>query len=196
MSTKGEQTREKILDEARLLFKQKGFGATTINDLLNASGTTKGNLYFHFADKETLGLEVLKREQQSFYRFIEQAFSGKSAAAGLDHFFHNALEKNRQSGFIGGCLFGNAALETSDTSPLFAGLVRDVFAEWIKKFAEKIVSAQAAGQIRTDIPAGDLAEMVVATIEGGIMQSRLQKSEIPLKRSLETLRKVLELKII
>ncbi len=195
MSTKGEQTREKILNEARLLFKQKGFGATTINDLLDASGTTKGNLYFHFSDKEAVVLEVLQREQQSFYRFIDQAFSGKSAAAGLDHFFHNALEKNRQSGFVGGCLFGNAALETSDTSPLFAGLVRDVFTEWIKKFEEKISSAQAAEQIRTDIPAGDLAEMVVATVEGGIMQSRLQKSADPLKRSLETLRRVLGLKV-
>ena len=51
------------------------------------------------------------------------------------------------------------------------------------------------GEIRTDIPPGDLAEMVVATIEGGIMQSRLQKSADPLRRSLETLRRVLELKI-
>ncbi len=195
MASKGERTREKILSEARLIFKQKGFGATTINDLLDVSGTTKGNLYFHFSDKEAVALEVLRREQQSFSDFLEQAFSGKSAAAGLDNFFNKALEKQCQQGFIGGCLFGNTALETSDTSPLFAGLVRDVFAEWIKTFEEKITAAQAVKQIRTDIPAGDLAEMVVATIEGGIMQSRLQKSAAPLKRSLETLRKLLDLKI-
>jgi len=195
MSTKGEQTREKILSEARLLFKQKGFGATSINDLLNASGTTKGNLYFHFSDKEAVALEVLRREQQSFYRFLEQAFSGRSAAAGLEYFFHYALKKHHQSGFVGGCLFGNTALEASDTSPLFAGFVREVFAEWIKIFAEKMTVAQAAGQIRTDIPADHLAEMVVATIEGGIMQSRLQKSATPLQRSLETLRQVLELQV-
>ena len=195
MATKGERTRERILAEARLLFKQKGFGATTINDLLDASGTTKGNLYFHFSDKEAVALEVLRREQQSFYGFLEQAFSGRPAAAGLDHFFHQALEKHRQQGFVGGCLFGNTALETSDTAPLFAGLVQDVFTEWIKVFAEQIAAAQVAGEIRTDIPPGDLAEMVVATIEGGIMQSRLQKSADPLRRSLETLRRVLELKI-
>ena len=195
MTTKGERTREKILEEARLVFKRKGFGATTINDLLNAAGTTKGNLYFHFADKEAVGLEVLRREQQSFYRFLDQALAGKSPAVGLDNFFRKALEKQSQQGFVGGCLFGNTALETSDTAPVFAGLVQEVFAEWMRKLEQKIASAQVDEQIRTDISAGELAEMVVATIEGGIMQSRLQKSATPLKRSLETLRRVLELKI-
>ncbi len=195
MSTKGEKTREKILAEARQIFKRKGFRATTINDLLEAAEITKGNLYFHFADKEAVALEVLRREQQLFYCFLEQAFSGKSAAAGLDHFFHQALEKHRQQGFVGGCLFGNTALETSDTSPLFAGLVRDVFAEWIGVFEERIAAAQVTEEIRTDILASDLAEMAVATIEGGIMQSRLEKSAVPLQRSLETLRRVLELRV-
>jgi len=195
MLTKGEQTKEKILKKARQVFKCKGFGATTINDLLTASGTTKGNLYFHFTDKEAVGLEVLRREQQSFYQFLDQAFQGKSPAAGLDNFFQKALEKQCRQGFVGGCLFGNTALETSDTAPVFAGLVQEVFTEWVHKLGQQIILTQEAEQIRTDISAGELAEMVVATIEGGIMQSRLQKSEMPLKRSLDTLRKILELKI-
>ena len=195
MQTKGEQTREKILVEARQVFKRKGFGATTINDLLDAAGITKGNLYFHFSDKEAVILEVLRREQKSFYRFLDQVFAGQAPAAGLDNFFRKALEKQSQQGFVGGCLFGNTALETSDTVPIFAGLVQEVFTAWIGKLEQKIASAQVDEQIRTDVSAGELAEMVVATIEGGIMQSRLQKSAAPLERSLETLRRVLELKI-
>jgi TetR/AcrR family transcriptional repressor of nem operon len=191
MTTRGEQTREKILWEARQLFKRKGFGATTVNDLLDAAGTTKGNLYFHFADKEAIGLEVLKREQQAFYRFLDHAFAGGSPVEGVDNLFHNALDKNRQQAFVGGCLFGNTALEASDTSPIFAALVKEVFAEWIARLAEVVSAAQVAGQIRADIPAEDLAELVVASIEGGIMQSRLLKSETPLKRALDTLRTVL-----
>jgi TetR/AcrR family transcriptional repressor of nem operon len=192
MATKGEQTREKILLEARQVFKRKGFGTTTINDLLEAAGTTKGNLYFHFADKETLGLEVLRREQQSFYRFLDQAFECAAPIERLENLFHSALDKNRQQGFVGGCLFGNTALEASDTSPVYAALVQEVFTEWIARVAQVITAAQAAGQIRTDVSPEGLAELVVATIEGGIMQARLQKVENPLKRSLDTLRTVLE----
>ena len=196
MTTKGEQTREKILVEARQVFKRKGFGTTTINDLLEAAGTTKGNLYFHFADKEALGLEVLKREQQSFYRFLDQAFEVESPVTGLENLFHSALDKNRQQGFVGGCLFGNTALEASDTSPLYTALVQEVFTEWIARVAQVITAAQVAEQVRTDVSPEGLAELVVATIEGGIMQARLQKDENPLKRSLDTLRTVLEMETV
>ena len=62
------------------------------------------------------------------------------------------------------------------------------------KITEKNDQTQQSGQMRRDIPARDLAEMVVATIEGGIMQARLLKSEQPLQHSIGTLQKVLELK--
>ena len=196
MATKGEQTREKILAEARLVFKRKGFAATTINDLLDAAGTTKGNLYFHFADKEAIGLAVLKREQQLFYQSLDRVFAEATPPAqGLDHFLRQALENQSQQRFIGGCLFGNMALEASDTSPVFTRLVQEVFNEWNTRLEQHIRLAQRDRQIRTDIPAGDLAELIVAVIEGGIMQSRLHKSESPLKQSLNALRRILEIKI-
>lgn len=195
MTERGEKTRQKILDEATLVFNRKGFGATTINDLLEATGTTKGNLYFHFSGKEAVGLEVLKREQESFYQFLNTALEAKTPGEGLDNFFIKAVDKHHQNGFVGGCLFGNIALETSDTYPAFAALVQAVFAEWIAKLERNISAAQASGEIRADLSAGELAELVVATIEGGIMQARLVKSAAPFRRSLDALRKVLELEI-
>lgn len=194
MTTKGELTREKILDEAARVFHRKGFLTTTINDLLDATGTTKGNLYFHFASKEKVGLEVLRRAQGAFGRFLDDALQGETPGARLDNFFRHALERNRGKGFVGGCLFGNTALEACDNAPPFAELVSEVFAEWTGKLAETIRAAQASGQVRQDLPASDLAEMVVAAIEGGIMQSRLQRDEGPLKRMFDSLRVLLELK--
>lgn len=195
MTSRGEQTRERILVEAARVFNRKGFAATTVNDLLKATGTTKGNLYFHFPGKEEVGLEVFRRESQDFSRFLDEALRAQTPGAALDQFFRMALEKHRQKSFVGGCLFGNTALEASDTSPVFANLVAEVFAEWIGKVAGTIAAAQAIGEIRADACAQELAELVVATIEGAIMQARLQKSELPLQRALDTLRKVLELKV-
>jgi len=196
MATKGEQTRSRILDEAKLVFHRKGFSATSVNDLLDATGTTKGNLYFHFSGKEEIGLEVLRREQEKFLHFLDDALQGPTPGAGLDNFFCQALEKNRCRGFVGGCLFGNTALETGDTAGPFADIVKEVFAAWIDKVAHAIEQAQACDQVRTDLPPLELAEMIVMTLEGGIMQARLQKSELPLKRSLETLRQVVGLTLL
>jgi len=193
MATRGEQTRSRILDEAKNVFHRKGFTATSVNDLLAATGTTKGNLYFHFSGKEEIGLEVLRREQRKFLQFLDETLQGPTPGAGLDNFFRQALERNRRRDFVGGCLFGNTALETSDTAEPFAAVVKEVFAAWIEKVARSVEQAQACDQVRSDLPPFELAEMIVMTLEGGIMQARLYKSELPLKRSLETLRQLLGL---
>lgn len=194
MVTKGEISRERILKEATEIINRQGIAATTVNDLLKATGTTKGNLYFHFSGKEELGLEVLYRAWENFRQFLADALQGDSPGECLDRFFCKVLERNRNRGFVGGCLFGNTALESSDTSPQFAGLVNEVFTEWIETLHKTIAAAQAAEQVRRDLSAATLAELVVVAIEGGIMQTRLQKAEGPLARTLDSLRVLLELK--
>jgi TetR/AcrR family transcriptional repressor of nem operon len=73
--------------------------------------------------------------------------------------------------------------------------VAGVFADWVARIQDVIARAQAAGQVRDDLPPKQLAEFVVAVIEGGIMQSRLHKDEGPLARCLDTLRATLALRV-
>lgn len=195
MLSKGQVTKQKILTDAAEVFQRQGFGATSIHDLLVAAGVTKGSLYFHFPGKEAIGAEVLRREAAAFMVFLDQALTGATPAACLDHFFEQALRKHQKTGFVGGCLFGNTALEASDTSPLYTQIVDAVFRQWAAKIEQKIDEAQQLGLIRRDVEAANLAQMVVAAIEGGIMQSRLQKSPEPMRQGLETLRTMLELKL-
>ncbi len=101
MTRKGEQTREHILTQAGMLMKSKGFAATTINELLKISGKTKGNLYFHFADKQAVGLAVLKREQQLFNDFLEWSFACPDPVEGLKNHFKGVLDKNCREDFVG-----------------------------------------------------------------------------------------------
>jgi TetR/AcrR family transcriptional repressor of nem operon len=63
-----------------------------------------------------------------------------------------------------------------------------VFQKWTGRLAAVILAGQQAGQFRADIPADKLAQMIVSTVEGGIMLSRLQKEEGPLKACLDSLK--------
>lgn len=191
MGTKGEKTRQKILDEAAHLFRTKGFGATSINDLLEASGVTKGSLYFHFPGKDDLALAYLRQAGDHFMTFIDEGLEGETAAGKLESFLHQALAYHRGRGFVGGCLFGNTALETSDTAPAFAKVTAEVFLQWKRKLAAIIAQAQDEGAIPAEHSAEDLSEFVIAVLEGGIMQSRLHKTEKPMKNCIETLRQML-----
>lgn len=194
MKTKGEMTREKILEVARELFNSKGFNATTISDLVAATGMQKGSLYFHFPGKDAIAREVLSEATAEFMEFLGKALGGDNPGASLENFFRCALEKHLGTGFVGGCIFGNTALEMSDSDPEFAGAIDKVFDEWISRVAVAVTGAQKSGQIRKDISGEALAKHIVATIEGGIMMSRLKKDERPMRECLETLRITLDLR--
>jgi len=191
MGIKGEDTRQKIIDKAAELFLIKGFNATSIRDLLEATGLTKGCLYFHFKCKDDIGLEYLRQASEKFMLFLDQGLQGSSGVDKLDNFLIGAFTYHNSRDFVGGCLFGNTALETSDTAPDFAKLTAATFHQWRGKLTNIIQQAQEEGGVINNRTAEDLAEFVIATLEGGIMQSRLNKSEAPMKNCVETLRALL-----
>lgn len=188
MATKGERTREHILGEASRLIQRKGIGATSIGEILAAAEVHKGTLYFHFQDKEEIGREVIRRAADRFLGFVDRSLAGATPRIALENFFAAALAYHRGTGFTGGCLFGNTALETSDADPGFAALIDEVFVAWIDRIARVIAAGQRAGEFRDDMTALDLAEQVVATLEGGIMLSRLRKKAGPLENCIENLK--------
>lgn len=194
MKTKGELTREKILEVARELFNRKGFNSTTISDIVTATGMQKGSLYFHFAGKEDIALEVLSEASSQFLSFLSNALSAENPSKAIDNFFNCALEKHLNTGFVGGCIFGNTALEMSDCNPEFAAAIDAVFDEWTRRIEVVVAAAQKLGQIRTDVNSEALAIHIIATIEGGIMLSRLKKNQRSMKECLETLRVTLDLR--
>jgi TetR/AcrR family transcriptional repressor of nem operon len=195
MKSKGEITRESILNSATGLFNTRGFSATTINDLLTACGISKGSLYFHFPDKKSLGLAILEKAHDDFLAFLAASLTGDTPGECLANFFHRALAKHLATGFVGGCIWGNTALEMSDSDESFAAIAERHFDLWIGLIGDKVAAAQLTGEVRNDLPAKVLAVQIVATIEGGIMISRLKKDERPMRECLEALRTTLGLRI-
>ncbi|GIO52481.1 MULTISPECIES: TetR/AcrR family transcriptional regulator [Paenibacillus] len=105
-----EQTKRKIADAARTLFVQKGYKATSIEDIVAATGSSKGNIYYHFKSKEGLFLHLLEEWDREWELNWEQnehlyktttdklyAVAEQLAADDLNHpltkaadeFFHN-----------------------------------------------------------------------------------------------------------
>jgi len=136
-------------------------------------------------------MAVLARTRKCFFSMIDSALKAPTPLDGLDLFLETVLQKQRETGFVGGCLWGNTVLEMSDIQPTYTKFVEHVFDEWVARMEATIRAGQRVGQIRNDMPAADLARLLVAGIEGGIMMSRLTKQESPLKTCLTSLRKML-----
>ena len=187
-----QNTRERLIDEMARLVQTKGFNSTSINDVIQAVGIKKGTLYYYFSGKEELGLAVLEKDQEAFLSFLDKNLSDKDPVKSLERFFEAAFKKHKNYGFVGGCLWGNTALEMSDTNPVYKKVVEKVFAEWIVRVESVIRRGQDTGQIRTDRSAGELAHLVVAGIEGGIMISRITKKDYPFKSCLDSIKTMLK----
>ncbi len=193
MISKGEETKEKILEAAAKLIHRKGFGATSINDLLDATGIKKGSLYFHFPGKDALGLALLEKARSEFMDFLDTSLTGSTPGKRLDNFLNQVMETHKGRDFVGGCIFGNTALEMGDTGCHFASFIKNVFEEWERRLRDVITEAQDSGEVGRALPVDVLAGHMVAAIEGGIMLSRLKKDEKPLRDALTAVRLLLHL---
>lgn len=193
MASKGELTKERILSEATQLFHEKGFGTTSISDILSATELKKGSLYFHFPSKEEIGLAVLEKAKEGFKGAMDSSLVGATPGECLTHYFESVFKKHKKSKFHKGCLFGNTALEVSDSEEGYAQIIESIFAQWLERLEDVIADAQGQGQVRDDLDANMLAHHIVATIEGGIMLSKLQKNGNPLRICLDSLKVFLKL---
>ncbi len=99
---KGEKTRATVLAAARKLINEKGFCSTSVNDIIEATGVKKGNLYFHFAGKEDLGLAVLEQAHKEFMDFLSKSLEGARPLERVSNLLDAVLEKQRKTKFVGG----------------------------------------------------------------------------------------------
>jgi TetR/AcrR family transcriptional repressor of nem operon len=195
MRNKGHITKEAVIKEAMALFNTKGITDTSISDIQKATGLTKGSLYFYFQSKDELAIEALKRAGQEFIEFVESSLKGRTPGRAVENFLKGVLKKHRDTGFVGGCIFGNTALEMSDKHPEVVRVLRDIFNRWKNTLAMTLSEAQKTSEIRTDISSKELSTIIIEMIEGGIMLSRLEKSEKPLSLAIKGIKKLLNLKV-
>ncbi len=174
-TSKGEKTRDHILKATRKILVVQGFHNTSISAVIEATGVKKGNLYYHFASKEDLGLAVLEDAKEEFFLFLDNSLAGADPVARIINSCRAIFNEQQKNNFVGGCLFGNTALEMTDSNPGFASVIQEVFDRWTKRLEELLIDAQETGNGKPEIPPELLAKTVVATVEGAIMMSRVSK---------------------
>lgn len=187
---KGRQTKLNIAIVAREMINQKGMAGTSIDEIIVAAGVTKGGFYHHYNDKQSLCIEVLRLTHDEFAELISDCRNYESALEAFENFFSRVLEYHRSKKFVGGCLFGNTALEMADSSPKLSAEVDKTFKMWQKGFSEIIKKGQKNREISNAFAPDEIALMMIEMLEGALMLSRLRKSEKPFKTSIGNIKKL------
>lgn len=176
MSSKGEITKQKVLETARELFYLNGYNNTSIDDILKASKIKKGNLYFHFRSKEELGYAVLDSYLTGEGGMIERILAGSgSPMERVYRLFDSSKKHLSGQGCRGGCPIGNFALEMSDIHNGFRKKINAVFDAWCGHLEKLLREAKQADEIPPSIDTKALACFMVAVWEGGVMLVKTRK---------------------
>lgn len=124
--SKGEATRERILDRAFLLAGRDGFEGLSIGTLADELKMSKSGLFAHFGSKEDLQVAVLELATSRFTeRVMLPAFKAARGVPRLERIFENWISWMTDKGMPGGCIFSQAIAELDDRQ----GRPRDVLAE-------------------------------------------------------------------
>jgi TetR/AcrR family transcriptional regulator, transcriptional repressor for nem operon len=171
--SKGEETRERIIAKAAELFNQRGLEGTSLTDLMEATGLEKGGIYRHFPSKEAVAAEAFDYAwEAAFQERVRDLDSIPNSVDRLKQLIANFGE--RRSAIAGGCPLLNTAIEADDGSPVLRERARRALGRWQNLLVAITNEGVGRGEIRTGIDANRLAMLIISSLEGALMISRLE----------------------
>jgi TetR/AcrR family transcriptional regulator, transcriptional repressor for nem operon len=184
----GDDTRERLVFTAMQLFAEKGYGSTSISDILKAAGANSGSLYHFFPTKQDLLLEVLTRYRGGIGpMLLEPAWAGVDDP--IERVFallaaYRAMLARTDC--LYGCPIGSLALELHEPDPPVRELIAVNFDGWVDAIERCFLDAGA--RLPADLDRKALAVFALTTMEGGVMQSRTQRTLAAFDHSVAMLR--------
>ncbi|MCH2490234.1 MAG: TetR/AcrR family transcriptional regulator [Flavobacteriales bacterium] len=182
-------TRQTILLESANLFNTQGYKATSISDITKATGLTKGAIYRHFESKQDLEQQALRELSKLMFQEIRMAIRNAPTFEQKFEAIFSFFEKNLNTSlYEGGCPLLNAAVEGDDANPLLRMQAFNMLGELKMGVATLIQNGIDFGQVKPTVDVDFYCTVVVATLEGGIMMSKLEGTDAAIKNCISHLR--------
>ncbi|WP_343706980.1 TetR/AcrR family transcriptional regulator [Flavobacterium sp.] len=194
--TKGEETRQFIIEKAAPIFNTKGIAATSMSDIMEATKLSKGSMYVHFENKDVLACAAVDHNMKILSTKLETALrDGKSAKEQLFayiEFFSNPINPP----VIGGCPLLNFGTEADDTNPIVKEKVNNAIKRGQSLLTSIIEKGIADKEFNSDWNASEFATALFAMLEGGHLMSRVSGNNDNMKTIEKTLKKIISEKLI
>ena len=189
--TKGEQTRKKIVQAAAPIFNQRGYEGSSLNDLMEATGLQKGGIYRHFASKEELAAEAFDYTWEAAWN--ARLLHVDEKANGIDklkQLIANFVK--HRSPIPGGCPILNTAVDADDGNPILRARVAEALRSWVGRVQALVEQAQENRDARPRVDPKAVATLIVASLEGALMMSRIQRNDEALRHVQSHLNRYLD----
>lgn len=183
-SAKGAETKAKIIRTAADLFHERGVGATSPDDIIEASKTGKGQFYHYFKSKEGLVHEVLQSHLQAIKSGTAPINYEISSWRDLEAWFFAHVELQKRFGMKRGCPFGTIGNELRDGDELIRQDLSLIFEVVKTKLASFFIREKAKSRLSKRAKEEQLADFCIAAVQGAMMMGKIQRSSEATEASL------------
>ena len=186
--TKAEKTKQLILEKAAPVYNAKGISGTGIDDVLEATGFTKGAVYSHFINKEDLSVQTADYLLKKIVSGIDQAMMREKTSKGKIFAYMNFNKMPLNTYIDGGCPIFNMAVETDDNHANIKKRVGAVVEVSVDTFAEILQEGINNGEFSKKLDPMTFAFKMFSAVEGGIVLCRVMNTNSPMKSLIKSLK--------
>lgn len=195
--SKAEQTRQFIIEKTASLFNKNGFAGTSLSDMTNATGLTKGSIYGNFKNKEEVAIAVFKHNSEALGKKMDIAIAAEAKAHGKLLAFIDFYRNNWVPLFEkGGCPLLNSATEMDDALPFMKPAVQHSFKSLAKRVETIIELGVEQKEFKQISNSASYASLFVMLIEGGILLAKTFENPAHLNLALDRVLKIVNEEIV
>ncbi len=177
--------RHQAFRKARELFWRRGYRATSLHDLLAATGMGKGSFYAAFGSKQAVfeaALEWYHQHSAAARRRISETHEGLAA---LREFLDSTLINQPAAGRRRGCLLVNSVIELESVEPELHQLASRYLQELEQRCMTCLQEARAAGELKDNLDTSQLAALTATLLQGLRVDSRMGRSREALRQRVD-----------
>ncbi len=186
------RTRQLIIESAAPIFNKKGYAGTSMSDLTTATGLTKGSIYGNFKDKDDVAVHAFQHNIDLIFDFFSKELNAAGPTMDKLLAYPRGFRKiYRMILSYGGCPILNTAVEADDTHAVLRKMAVDVLAKWKKSIISLVEEGKTEGVIDMATNAKNMAEILIAIMEGGSVLSKVTGEESYILNAIDTAEKII-----
>ncbi|OIQ41764.1 MAG: TetR family transcriptional regulator [Bacteroidetes bacterium MedPE-SWsnd-G1] len=179
MMSKSEHTKKFILDSVSPIFNKKGYAATSLSDLTNATKLTKGAIYGNFENKEDLAIKAfrhnVKRVLQPLTEKLNTHIGAINKLFALTNYYREYYDFVND---YGGCPILNIASDTNNLNDKLFEAVKEVAKKLEESLEELIQVGISENEIKKGVNAKMISKNIYSMIEGSVFMAFMHKDKV------------------
>lgn len=190
--SKAERTRQFIIEKTAPIFNSKGYSGTSLTDIIDATGLTKGAIYGNFDNKDEVALAAFEYNFGNITNYIAIRIRERESAIQKLLVYPETHRQILKLPFLkGGCPVLNTSVDADDTHPMLKEKAINALNLWRSSVERIINKGIQTKEIKKSTNASDFAAILVSLTEGAVMQAKVSGKPTELNISMDFLEKMI-----